>query len=76
MTDPDLELAATAGAEGVADPVLPAPVRQRVITLAAAVLGELPGDELPGAVRRIARFAPQRRAKLGGTAIAAQLASD
>ncbi|MGH3739586.1 MAG: NYN domain-containing protein [Micromonosporaceae bacterium] len=60
----------------VPDPVLPAPVRQRVIAVAAAVLGELPADELPGAVRRIARFAPQRRAKLGGAAIAAQLSTD
>lgn len=80
MTGPGIEREATepdqAAETQPADPVLPAPVRQRVISLVAAVLGELPSDELPGAVRRIARFAPQRRAKLGGTAIAAQLASD
>lgn len=55
---------------------LPAPVRQRVVTLVATVLPELPGEGLPAPLRRIARFAPQRRAKLGGSAIAAQLESD
>ncbi len=57
-------------------PVLPEPVRQRVVTLAAAGLGALRTDELPAALRRIAKFAPQRRARLGGAAIAAQLAAE
>ena len=47
-----------------------------MITLTAAALPELSADELPGALRRIARFAPQRRAKLGGSAIAGALARD
>src|SRR5690606_10892526 len=39
-------------------------------------LPEVPPDELPGPLRRIARFTPSRRAKLGGGAIAGQLAAD
>jgi len=51
-------------------------VRQRVVTLAATVLPDLPADGLPVPLRRIARFTPQRRAKLGGSMIAAHLESD
>jgi predicted RNA-binding protein with PIN domain len=58
------------------EPVLPDAVRQRVVTLAAAALTGLPVDELPLALRRVARFAPNRRARLGGQLIAAQLATD
>ncbi|WP_203928649.1 NYN domain-containing protein [Virgisporangium ochraceum] len=58
------------------DPVLPDPVRQRVTALAAGVLGSLPGDELPVSLRRVAKFAPKQRAKLGGPLIAAQIATD
>ena len=57
-------------------PVLPEPVRVRVVAHAAAALGALRADEVPAALRRIAKFAPQRRAKLGGTVIAAQLAAE
>jgi predicted RNA-binding protein with PIN domain len=59
-----------------AEPSLPESVRQRVISLAAAALAGLPGDELPSALRRVARFAPNRRARLGGTLIATQLSGD
>ncbi|MQA26530.1 MAG: hypothetical protein GEU94_13925 [Micromonosporaceae bacterium] len=65
-----------AASEDPGDRVLPGPVRQRVVALVAAMLPDLAHDEVPGALRRIARFAPQRRAKLGGAAIAAQIASD
>jgi predicted RNA-binding protein with PIN domain len=58
------------------EPVLPEPVRQRVTTLTAAALPGMPAEELPVPLRRVARFAPNRRARLGGAAIAAQLASD
>src|SRR5256714_2251083 len=58
------------------EPVLPEPVRQRVISLAASALGGRASDELPQALRRVAKFAPHRRAKLGGTAIATQLSGD
>ena len=53
------------------EPILPEPVRQRVIALAAAALPGLPVDELPVPLRRVAKFAPNRRARLGGPAIAA-----
>jgi hypothetical protein len=55
---------------------LPEPVRVRVAGLAAAAMTSLPVDELPAALRKVAKFAPQRRARLGGAAIAAQLAGD
>jgi predicted RNA-binding protein with PIN domain len=58
------------------EPMLPEPVRQRVVTLAAAALSGLPFDELPLGLRRVAKFAPNRRARLGGAQIAAQLSAD
>jgi predicted RNA-binding protein with PIN domain len=59
-----------------AEPSLPEPVRQRVIMMAAAALTALPYEELPGALRRVAKFAPNRRARLGGSVIATQLVND
>jgi len=58
------------------EPTLPEPVRQRVTTLVAAALPGMPLDEMPIPLRRVARFAPNRRARLGGPAIATQLATD
>ncbi|MFC6020527.1 NYN domain-containing protein [Plantactinospora solaniradicis] len=58
------------------EPTLPEPVRQRIVSLAAAALPTLPGDELPAPLRRVAKFAPNRRARLGGAPIATQLAAD
>lgn len=58
------------------EPILPEPVRQRIVVLAATALSQLPSDEVPAGLRRVAKFAPNRRARLGGPAIAAQLASD
>ncbi|BCL13041.1 NYN domain-containing protein [Micromonospora sagamiensis] len=58
------------------EPVLPEPVRQRIVTLTAAVLPGLPVDEVPVPLRRVAKFAPNRRARLGAPAIAAQLTAD
>ncbi|HJU96456.1 MAG TPA: hypothetical protein VJ644_00640, partial [Jiangellaceae bacterium] len=55
---------------------LPETVRQRVIALAADVLGELAADETPPSLKAIARFAAAKRAKLGGTTIAAALDAD
>jgi predicted RNA-binding protein with PIN domain len=55
---------------------LPDAVRQRVVALAAAALTSLPADEVPAVLRRVARFAPNRRARLGGPLIATQLATD
>jgi len=59
-----------------ADVSLPEPVRQRVIALVADALPLLGPEEVPTALRPFARFTPARRAKLGGSAIAAQLGAD
>lgn len=56
--------------------MLPEPVRQRIVALTAAVLPVLPGDEVPVPLRRVAKFAPNRRARLGAPMIAAQLTAD
>ncbi len=53
---------------------LPDLVRQRVVALAAGSLPDVP--RLPASVRRVATFAPARRARLGGRAIAEALADD
>jgi predicted RNA-binding protein with PIN domain len=58
------------------EPILPEPVRQRVTALVAAALPGMPLDEMPIPLRRVARFAPNRRARLGAAAIAGQLAAD
>jgi predicted RNA-binding protein with PIN domain len=68
--------AAVQDAEFAPEPTLPEAVRQRITSLAAAALPGLAGDEIPVALRRVARFAPNRRARLGGREIAAQLAGD
>ncbi|GID93558.1 NYN domain-containing protein [Amorphoplanes digitatis] len=72
----DLDAALAAAAEAAPEPTLPEPVRQRITALTAAALPGLPADEIPVPLRRVARFAPNRRARLGGPAIAAQLAAD
>src|SRR6476660_9004084 len=61
---------------GDVEPALPEPVRQRVVALAAAALAALPQDELPVPLRRVAKWAPNRRARLGGTVIATHLTGD
>src|SRR5436190_22518330 len=58
------------------EPELPEAVRLRVIALAASAITGFPAEELPAQLRRVARFAPNRRARLGPAPIAAQLASD
>lgn len=50
---------------------LPEPVRARVVVLAASVLPEVP--RLPVSLRRVAAFAPARRAKAGASAITTAL---
>lgn len=74
MTEPPLPEAEPAG--GAADVTLPEAVRQRVLALVADALPHLGADEVPTSLRPFARFTPTRRAKLGGSAIAAQLATD
>ncbi|MER7005700.1 NYN domain-containing protein [Dactylosporangium sp. NPDC000555] len=58
------------------EPILPESVRQRVISLAAGAMTGLPLEELPMPLRRVAKFAPNRRARLGGPVIAMQLSGD
>lgn len=53
---------------------LPEPVRARVVALVATVLPQVP--DLPASLRRVAAFAPARRARSGGTAIGAALDQD
>jgi predicted RNA-binding protein with PIN domain len=67
---------AATDADFAPEPTLPEPVRQRITTLTAASLPGMPIDEMPVPLRRVARFAPNRRARLGGQVIAAQLAAD
>jgi predicted RNA-binding protein with PIN domain len=74
--DPSGGEAGRGGGVDGAEPVLPEPVRQRVLALAAAVLGRLPAEEVPVSLRAAARFTPAKRARLAGTALAAALASD
>ncbi|GLW10538.1 RNA-binding protein [Microtetraspora sp. NBRC 13810] len=61
--------------EGLARP-LPEQVRLHVVDLAAQVLGTMPPALIPPPLRGIAKFDPRKRAKLGGTPIAAQLETD
>jgi len=76
--DLDLEAAVTSApiTDDPVDPVLPEVVRQRVISLAAGAMTGLPLEELPMPLRRVAKFAPNRRARLGGPVIALQLSGD
>jgi hypothetical protein len=53
--------------------VLVEPVRQRLVAIASDVLGRLGQDEIPPALRPIARFTPAKRVRLGATALAAAL---
>lgn len=55
---------------------LPAPVRQRVVAIAAERLGELREAEIPASLRRVSRFTPTKRAQLAGVALAAAVESD
>jgi predicted RNA-binding protein with PIN domain len=50
--------------------------RQQLIGLAAEVIGRLPADEIPSSLRAIARFAPTKRQRLGGVALASALDAD
>ena len=56
--------------------VLPERVRARVIAYAADALGALAPDHIPGALRRVALFTPQRRARIAGQQILDLLGAD
>jgi predicted RNA-binding protein with PIN domain len=55
---------------------LPDAVRSRVIILVADALGRLPAEHLPPALKRVAAFARNRRARLAGSQIAGVLETD
>lgn len=55
---------------------LPEAVRARVVTLAADAIGRLTPDQLPPPLKRVASFAPSRRARLAGNSIATVLETD
>jgi predicted RNA-binding protein with PIN domain len=61
---------------GAAQVVLAEPVRARLVQIAGDVLGKLPPDQVPAALRAIARFTPAKRLRLGSTALAAALDAD
>jgi hypothetical protein len=44
---------------------LPEPVRVRLAELASAMVGDTPPAEVPPALRRLVRFTPSKRARLG-----------
>ena len=56
--------------------VLADPVRQRLLQVASEVLGRMPAEEVPPALRPIARFTPAKRIRLGATALSAALDAD
>jgi predicted RNA-binding protein with PIN domain len=56
--------------------LLPEPVRLRALALAADALGQIPADQLPAPLRRVASFAPARRARLAAMQIASTLETD
>lgn len=52
------------------------PVRQRLIQLAADVVGRLSAEDVPASLRAIARFTPVKRIRLGGPVLSAALDAD
>jgi predicted RNA-binding protein with PIN domain len=52
------------------------PARQRLVALASDVVGRLPVEQLPSAVRPFARFTPAKRARLGATVLSGILDAD
>jgi len=73
--EPDAPAEPTVGATvGWAE--LPEPVRRKLNGWAADALGAVPGDQIPVPLRRVARFAPTKRAKVGAVALSAALAKD
>ncbi|OIJ68800.1 NYN domain-containing protein [Streptomyces mangrovisoli] len=64
------------GAAEVLDRPLPDGVRRKVVQIVSDGFGGLTVSELPAQLRQYARFAPNRRAKFAGNAMAAALESD
>ncbi|MER6524436.1 NYN domain-containing protein [Streptomyces sp. NPDC001508] len=64
------------GTAEVLDRPLPDGVRRRVVQIVSDGFGSLTIGELPAQLRQYARFAPNRRAKFAGNAMAAALETD
>ncbi|MEU3886835.1 NYN domain-containing protein [Streptomyces sp. NPDC029041] len=64
------------GAAEVLDRPLPDGVRRRVVQIVSDGFGSLTVGELPAQLRQYARFAPNRRTKFAGNAMAAALETD
>ncbi len=64
------------GAAEVLDRPLPDGVRRRVVQIVSDGFGALTLGELPGQLRQYARFAPNRRVKFAGNAMAAAVEGD
>ncbi|MFH9659911.1 NYN domain-containing protein [Streptomyces sp. NPDC017248] len=64
------------GTAEVLDRPLPDGVRRRVVQIVSDAFGGLTVAELPAQLRQYARFAPNRRAKFAGNAMAAALETD
>lgn len=64
------------GTAEVLDRPLPEGVRRRVVQIVSDGFGGLTVAELPAQLRQYARFAPNRRAKFAGNAMAAALETD
>jgi len=52
---------------------LPEPVRARLAEVASVAVGELPIAELPAGLRRLAKFTPSKRARLGARMLLGEL---
>jgi predicted RNA-binding protein with PIN domain len=52
---------------------LPDALRSRLADLAATAVGAMPATDVPVPLRRLARFTPAKRAKLGGAALTGEL---
>jgi predicted RNA-binding protein with PIN domain len=54
---------------------LPDGVRSRLADLAATAVGSMPSVDIPVPLRRLARFTPAKRAKLGGQSLVTELSA-
>src|SRR5688572_12999129 len=73
---PPAEPADPAPSAGAALPAwtsLPEPVRSRLAEAASVAVGAMPTDDVPIALRRLARFTPAKRSRLGRPALLSEL---
>ena len=70
---PDASPAEPAGCPVLAWSSLPEPVRSRLAEAASVAVGALPVDDVPIPLRRLARFTPAKRSRLGRPALLAEL---